>query len=157
MYVCYCNDALFDIKVVSVEIGYEINNDDNNKEAVEDRSSFNQGHTLATIASISSQAAGSPSFKPTKPTAQPITPPPTMPRTCSQICTSSSVICPVPGFNNITEGVGAVGTYYYVMHGSFPVVYNASVTVTVADLNNGTDTTACTQSYSRALDDVSFI
>ena len=106
--------------------------------------------TLPTVA---------PSFRPTQPTLQPSTAPPTVPLTCAQIpaCSSSSVICPVPGFNYLTEGGGAVGTYYYVLHGDYPVVYNASVTITVNDLNNGTDTTTCTQDYSRSLDDVSFL
>lgn len=81
-----------------------------------------------------------------------------MPMTCSQIasCSSASVVCPVPGYNYLTEGKGAIGTYYYVLHGNFPVVYNASATISPTDLNNGTDTTACTQDYSRALDDVSY-
>lgn len=100
-----------------------------------------------------------PTLRPTQPTRQPSTAPPTMPLTCSQLpaCTYSNIICPVPGFNYLTEGGGAVGTYYYVLHGIYPVVYNASVTITLADLNNGTDTTSCTQAYSRALDDVRFL
>lgn len=99
-----------------------------------------------------------PTIKPSKPTSQPITASPTMSRICSQIssCSSPTVICPKPGFNTLTEGGGAVGTYYYVMHGNFPVVYNASATISNATLNHGTDTTICTQAYSRSLDDVSY-
>lgn len=99
-----------------------------------------------------------PTSKPSSPTTQPSTGPPTTALTCSQIIACSNnraVICPVPGFNTLIEGGGAIGTYYYVLHGEYPVVYNASVTISVADLNNGTDTTTCTQDYSRELDDVS--
>jgi hypothetical protein len=50
-------------------------------------------------------------------------------------------------------GGGATGTYDYVTHNGFAVVSSASVTITLASLNQGSDTTSCTQSYSRTLDD----
>lgn len=53
----------------------------------------------------------------------------------------------------ICSGGGAIGTYIYVDHNGTPVVSSASVTVTLADMNKGTDTTSCTQDYSRSLDD----
>lgn len=62
--------------------------------------------------------------------------------------------CPVAGDNYLVEGGGAIGDYYYVLHGSIPVVSTASVEITIADLDKGTDTTSCTQDYSRSLDDV---
>jgi hypothetical protein len=46
-----------------------------------------------------------------------------------------------------------LGTYVYVAHGSVPVVSSASVTITKADMDKGTDTTSCTQDYSRSMDD----
>lgn len=54
---------------------------------------------------------------------------------------------------NIFVGGGAKGTYLYVFHNNQAVVSSASVTITMADLDKGTDTTSCTQSYSRMLDD----
>ena len=50
-------------------------------------------------------------------------------------------------------GGGSVGTYYYVTHNGIPVVSSASVTIYPSDLDKGSDTTSCTQSYSRSLDD----
>lgn len=53
----------------------------------------------------------------------------------------------------ISLGGGAVGTYNYVLHNSIPVVSSASVTITPTSLDTGSDTTTCTQNYSRSLDD----
>ena len=50
-------------------------------------------------------------------------------------------------------GGGAVGTYNYVSHSGKAVVSSASITITSADLDKGSDTTSCTQDYSRSLDD----
>lgn len=69
-------------------------------------------------------------------------------------CFCTTVPCPVEGANYLTEGGGAVGTYYYVNNNDdIPVVSSASVTITSADLGTGTDTTSCTQDYSRSMDD----
>eukprot|EP01031_Cornospumella_fuschlensis_P031226 gene31227-37737_t len=68
-------------------------------------------------------------------------------------CVCTTVPCPVGGNNYLTEGGGAKGTYYYALHNGHEVVTSASVTITKADLDKGTETTDCTQSYSRTLDD----
>jgi len=68
-------------------------------------------------------------------------------------CVCTTVPCPVAGNNYLTEGGGSTGTYYYESHNGIPVVSSASVTITSANLDKGTDTTSCTQDYSRSLDD----
>lgn len=53
-------------------------------------------------------------------------------------------------------GGGAVGAYYYITasnSASTPVISKASITITAADLDQGSDTTTCTQNYARSLDD----
>ncbi|RYY89650.1 hypothetical protein EON63_00290 [archaeon] len=50
-------------------------------------------------------------------------------------------------------GGGSTGTYYYTLHNGHEVVTSASATITKANLDKGTETTDCTQSYSRTLDD----
>ena len=40
-----------------------------------------------------------------------------------------------------------------MLHNNYPVVKSAKVTITAANLDMGTETTTCTQSYSRSLDD----
>ena len=67
-------------------------------------------------------------------------------------CVCTTVPCPVVGANYLTVGGGAVGTYNYVDHG-VPVVSSASITIDSSQLDKGTDTTSCTQDYSRSLDD----
>jgi len=64
-----------------------------------------------------------------------------------------SLVSPVAGNNYLTEGGGGTGTYMYTSHGGIPVVTSASVTITKANLDKGSDTTSCTQDYSRSLDD----
>lgn len=56
-------------------------------------------------------------------------------------------------YKYILIGGGGTGTYHYVDHNGTPVVDSASVTITKSNLDMGTDTTSCTQSYSRSLDD----
>lgn len=68
-------------------------------------------------------------------------------------CVCTTVPCPVPGNNYLTEGGGSTGTYYYTNHNGIPVVTSATATITKANLDKGTDTTSCTQEYSRNLDD----
>eukprot|EP00286_Rhodomonas_abbreviata_P023002 CAMPEP_0181293900 /NCGR_PEP_ID=MMETSP1101-20121128/3309_1 /TAXON_ID=46948 /ORGANISM="Rhodomonas abbreviata, Strain Caron Lab Isolate" /LENGTH=186 /DNA_ID=CAMNT_0023398513 /DNA_START=34 /DNA_END=594 /DNA_ORIENTATION=+ len=71
-------------------------------------------------------------------------------------CVCTTVPCPVVGANYLTEGGGALGTYTYIAQGEdgeTPVVSTVSVTITEADLDMGTDTTSCTQEYSRSMDD----
>jgi len=43
--------------------------------------------------------------------------------------------------------------YYYVTHNGHAVVSSAHGNITIADMDMGTETTSCTQSYSRSLDD----
>jgi hypothetical protein len=59
----------------------------------------------------------------------------------------------VPGDNYLTVGGGSIGTYHYSNHDGIYVVTSASVTITKANLDKGSDTTSCTQTYSRNLDD----
>ena len=67
-------------------------------------------------------------------------------------CVCTTVPCPIVGTNYLTVGGGAVGTYKYVDHG-VPVVSSASITIDISQIDMGTDTTSCTQDYSRSLDD----
>lgn len=57
------------------------------------------------------------------------------------------------GFRGFNIGGGSKGTYTYVTHNGYPVVSKVSVTIYPSDLDKGTDTTDCTQNYSRTLDD----
>ena len=68
------------------------------------------------------------------------------------MCTT--VTCPVSGSNYLTTvGSKAQAKYTYSTHNGHAVVTSASVAITTADLDKGTDTTSCTQDYSRTLDD----
>ena len=71
----------------------------------------------------------------------------------SSSCVCTSVPCPIVGANYLTEGGGGTGTYYYSLHNNIPVVTSASVRITKSNMDKGSDTTSCTQSYSRMLDD----
>jgi hypothetical protein len=68
-------------------------------------------------------------------------------------CVCTTVPCPIAGSNALTEGGGAKATYHYVSHNNIAVVSSASVTISMVDLDKGSETTSCTQSYSRTLDD----
>ena len=68
-------------------------------------------------------------------------------------CVCTTVPCPVVGLNTLTEGGGSLGYYTYVNHNGIAVVSSANATITIANIDKGTDTTSCTQSYSRSLDD----
>ncbi len=48
---------------------------------------------------------------------------------------------------------GATATFQYEMHNGYAVVISAYVTIVKDNLDKGTDTTSCTQDYSRMLDD----
>jgi hypothetical protein len=71
----------------------------------------------------------------------------------STSCICSTVPCPTSGYNYLTTCGGAVGKYYYSYHNGYPVITSASITITSSNLDTGTDTTSCTQDYSRMLDD----
>ena len=69
-------------------------------------------------------------------------------------CVCTTVPCPVSGDNYLTEGGGSTGTYNYIMNADgIALVSAVSVTITPADLDQGTETTSCTQAYSRSMDD----
>lgn len=72
-------------------------------------------------------------------------------------CVCTTVPCPVsdsPYYSNyLTEGGGGTGKYNYVTHNGKAVVSSASFTLTKSNLDKGSDTTSCTQEYSRSLDD----
>tara|TARA_B110000090_G_C13324267_1_gene424747 strand:+ start:262 stop:861 length:600 start_codon:yes stop_codon:yes gene_type:complete len=68
-------------------------------------------------------------------------------------CVCTSVPCPISGHNPLDEGGSALVTYFYTMHGDQPVVTSAEGTIYPSSLDKGTDTTSCTQSYSRMMDD----
>ena len=69
-------------------------------------------------------------------------------------CVCTTVQCPVPGNNPLTEGDGGAQiTYRYTDHNGQPVVTSAEGYVYPSSLGHGTDTTSCTQAYSRMLDD----
>lgn len=69
-------------------------------------------------------------------------------------CVCTTVPCPVEGNNTIVMGNGfALIDYIYENHRDYEVVVSASGTITVGSLDHGTDTTSCTQQYSRMLED----
>ena len=72
-------------------------------------------------------------------------------------CVCTTVPCPTSGQNSLTENGGGIGTYTYSTHNGHAVVTSVKATITKANLDMGTDTTSCTQDYSRSLDDVSII
>lgn len=68
------------------------------------------------------------------------------------MCTT--VPCPVEGKNTLNAGGGGPGEYIYKLTSDgIAIVSSATVTISNQDLNRGTDTTSCTQSYSRSMDD----
>ena len=68
-------------------------------------------------------------------------------------CVCTTVACPVSGSNVLTVGGGSQAYYTYSSHNGIPVVTGANATITISNIDKGTDTTSCTQSYSRSLDD----
>lgn len=72
--------------------------------------------------------------------------------TSSCICTT--VQCPVIGINTLVMGNGGSTIHYtYIQQNDVPVISSAEGTVTIDSLDNGSDTTDCTQKYSRTLED----
>jgi hypothetical protein len=70
------------------------------------------------------------------------------------LCVCTTVPCPENGQNTIQMGGGTAKiTYEYKTHGEYPVIIAAQGVITPLDLDHGTDTTSCTQKYSRILDD----
>lgn len=72
--------------------------------------------------------------------------------TTSCICTT--VPCPTVGINTLVMGGGHSTIHYkYILQNNIPVVASAEGVVSIESLDKGTDTTDCTQKYSRMLED----
>ena len=72
----------------------------------------------------------------------------------SSPCVCTTVECPTEGHNRIVMGNGsAIIDYIYTYHNDKEVVISASGTITPPALDHGTETTSCTQKYSRMLED----
>ena len=75
-------------------------------------------------------------------------------RISSEDCVCTTVPCPVVGENNIIMGDGAAKlSYIYEEHNGYPVVVFAQGNITPDSLSHGSDTTSCTRSYARMLED----
>ena len=69
-------------------------------------------------------------------------------------CVCTTVQCPTEGTNSIVMGNGyAEIQYMYKNHTNYEVVISAFGTITPNSLDHGTETTSCTQKYSRMLED----
>ena len=71
----------------------------------------------------------------------------------STSCICTTVPCPIIGENTLVEGLSGKGIYYYENHTDQPVVKYTYATITNEDIDHGSETTSCTQEYSRMLDD----
>tara|TARA_Y200000002_G_scaffold24269_2_gene18336 strand:- start:3887 stop:4438 length:552 start_codon:yes stop_codon:yes gene_type:complete len=72
----------------------------------------------------------------------------------SNYCVCTTVSCPVEGENSVIMGDGyAEMTYVYSLHGDYEVVVSAEGNIKKGSLNEGTETTSCTQKYARLLED----
>jgi len=75
-------------------------------------------------------------------------------RIISSNCVCTTVDCPIEGINHVIMGNGyAHIDYMYEYHNEQLVVTSASGILYPDSLNCGTDTTSCTQKYSRMLED----
>ena len=71
-----------------------------------------------------------------------------------EYCVCTTVDCPIQGKNSLVMGDGnAHMSYIYDQHGEYLVVTSATGTLTPGSLDNGSETTSCTQKYSRILED----
>jgi len=69
-------------------------------------------------------------------------------------CVCTTVSCPIEGNNKVIMGNGSANiNYIYNLHNNYEVVVSASGTITPDSLDNGSETTSCTQQYSRSLED----
>jgi hypothetical protein len=69
-------------------------------------------------------------------------------------CVCTQVDCPIVGKNTVIMGNGGTTiTYTYAQHKDEIVVVSATGTVLPTSLDNGSETTSCTQKYSRMLED----
>ena len=71
-----------------------------------------------------------------------------------EYCVCTTVECPMQGKNSLVMGDGnAHMSYIYDQRGEYFVVTSATGTLTPESLDNGSETTSCTQKYSRMLED----
>ena len=71
-----------------------------------------------------------------------------------EYCVCTTVDCPIQGKNSLVMGDGnAHMSYIYDQHEEYLVVTSATGTLTPGSLDNGSETTSCTQKYSRMLED----
>lgn len=69
-------------------------------------------------------------------------------------CVCTTVDCPMEGNNTVIMGNGyAEMAYVYMLQGGYEVVVSAKGNIQKGSLNEGTETTSCTQKYSRMLED----
>lgn len=69
-------------------------------------------------------------------------------------CICTTVQCPLEGINTLVMGDGgSTIDYTYILHNNIPVVSSAKGTVYPHSLDHGSETTECTQKYSRSLED----
>ena len=69
-------------------------------------------------------------------------------------CICTTVQCPNVGINTLVMGDGYSTVHYtYILQNDVPVVSSAEGVVSIKSLDKGTDTTDCTQKYSRMLED----
>lgn len=74
--------------------------------------------------------------------------------TTNESCICTTVQCPIVGINTLVMGGGASTIHYkYIEQNGHPVVSSAEGIVSIDSLDKGTDTTDCTQKYSRMLED----
>ena len=72
----------------------------------------------------------------------------------SSVCVCTTINCPVEGENIIIMGNGNANIdYNYKYHNGYEVVVYAVGTITPKSLDQGTETTSCTQKYARMLED----
>jgi len=72
----------------------------------------------------------------------------------NESCICTTVQCPIIGINTLVMGGGYSTIHYnYIEQNGHPVVSSAEGIVSIDSLDKGTDTTDCTQKYSRMLED----
>ena len=72
----------------------------------------------------------------------------------SSVCVCTTEPCPTEGDNLAVMGNGNANiTYTYNKHNNYEVVIKAKGTINKLSLDHGTETTSCTQKYSRMLED----
>ena len=79
---------------------------------------------------------------------------PSLSSSLSESCICTTAQCPLVGVNTLVMGGGAATVHYkYIEQHGHAVVSSAEGVVSDGSLDKGTDTTECTQKYSRMLED----